>query len=129
MEDNEINLEIATELIGMTGASVDTAMDGVEAVERFKTSGPGQYDLILMDIQMPHMDGYEATRRIRALQRPDARSVPIFAMTANAFAEDADKSREAGMDAHISKPFDIKALYAQMNRFMFGRETGAGAEK
>lgn len=75
------------------------------------------------------MDGYEATRRIRALQRPDARSVPIFAMTANAFAEDADKSREAGMDAHISKPFDIKALYAQMNRFMFGRETGAGAEK
>ncbi|GKH47288.1 hypothetical protein CE91St45_18500 [Oscillospiraceae bacterium] len=129
VEDNEINLEIATELIGMTGASVDTAMDGVEAVERFKTSGPGQYDLILMDIQMPHMDGYEATRRIRALQRPDARSVPIFAMTANAFAEDADKSREAGMDAHISKPFDIKALYAQMNRFMFGRETGAGAEK
>lgn len=129
VEDNEINLEIATELIGMTGAAVETARDGVEAVERFQDSDTGQFDLILMDIQMPRMDGYEAARRIRALQRPDARSVPIFAMTANAFAEDAEKSREAGMDAHISKPLDIKALYAQMDRFLSGRETGAGAHQ
>lgn len=130
VEDNEINLEIAMELIGMTGAAVDTAMDGVEAVERFEASAPGQYDLILMDVQMPRMDGYEATRRIRALERPDAKSVPIFAMTANAFAEDTDKSREAGMDAHISKPLDIKALYAQMSGFLSGPvvEDGGSAE-
>lgn len=71
-----------------------------------------------MDIQMPRMNGYEATRRIRALERSDAGSVPIFAMTANAFAEDADQSREAGMNAHITKPLDIKALYAQMLEFI-----------
>ena len=106
------------ELIGATGAIVDTAADGVQAVEKFGASQPGFYDLVLMDIQMPHMDGCEATRRIRAMERPDARGVPIFAMTANAFAEDEDKSREAGMDAHISKPLDIQRLYAQMDKYL-----------
>ncbi|RGD16704.1 response regulator [Parabacteroides sp. AM25-14] len=75
---------------------------------------------VLMDVQMPHMDGYEATRCIRALGRSDAQKVPIFAMTANAFAEDVQKSREAGMNAHISKPLNIRAVYKQMNRYLQG---------
>ena len=120
VEDNELNREIAEELIGATGASVESAEDGVQAVEMFKESAEGYYDLILMDVQMPHMDGYEATRCIRALGRSDAQKVPIFAMTANAFAEDVQKSREAGMNAHISKPLDIRAVYKQMNRYLQG---------
>lgn len=120
VEDNELNREIAEELIGVTGASVESAEDGVQAVEMFKESAEGYYDLILMDVQMPHMDGYEATRCIRALGHSDAQKVPIFAMTANAFAEDVQKSREAGMNAHISKPLDIRAVYKQMNRYLQG---------
>lgn len=120
VEDNELNREIAEELIGVTGASVESAEDGVQAVEMFKESAEGYYDLILMDMQMPHMDGYEATRCIRALGRSDAQKVPIFAMTANAFAEDVQKSREAGMNAHISKPLNIRAVYKQMNRYLQG---------
>ena len=120
VEDNELNREIAEELIGVTGASVESAEDGVQAVEMFKESAEGYYDLILMDVQMPHMDGYEATRCIRALGRSDAQKVPIFAMTANAFAEDVQKSREAGMNAHISKPLNIRAVNKQMNRYLQG---------
>ena len=120
VEDNELNREIAEELIGVTGASVESAEDGVQDVEMFKESAEGYYDLILMDVQMPHMDGYEATRCIRALGRSDAQKVPIFAMTANAFAEDVQKSREAGMNAHISKPLNIRAVYKQMNRYLQG---------
>lgn len=120
VEDNELNREIAEELIGVTGASVESAEDGVQAVEMFKESAEGYYDLILMDVQMPHMDGYEATRCIWALGRSDAQKVPIFAMTANAFAEDVQKSREAGMNAHISKPLNIRAVYKQMNRYLQG---------
>lgn len=120
VEDNELNREIAEELIGVTGASVESAEDGVQAVEMFKESAEGYYDLILMDVQMPHMDGYEATRCIRVLGRSDAQKVPIFAMTANAFAEDVQKSREAGMNAHISKPLNIRAVYKQMNRYLQG---------
>lgn len=120
VEDNELNREIAEELIGVTGASVESAEDGVQAVEMFKESAEGYYDLILMDVQMPHMDGYEATRCIRALGRSNAQKVPIFAMTANAFAEDVQKSREAGMNAHISKPLNIRAVYKQMNRYLQG---------
>lgn len=120
VEDNELNREIAEELIGATGASVESAEDGVQAVKKFKESAEGYYDLILMDVQMPHMDGYEATRCIRALGCSDAQKVPIFAMTANAFAEDVQKSREAGMNAHISKPLNIRAVYKQMNRYLQG---------
>ena len=109
-EDNEINAEIACELLSMTHAQVDTAENGKEALERFDASAPGTYDLILMDIQMPVMDGYAAVRRIRALDRPDARRVRVIAMTANAFAEDISKARAAGMDGHLAKPIDIPKL-------------------
>lgn len=117
VEDNELNREIATELIGATGAAVESAEDGVRAVEMFDDSAVDYYDLILMDVQMPRMDGYEATRQIRRLNRADARRVPIFAMTANAFAEDVERSREAGMNAHISKPLDIQAVYEQIHMY------------
>ena len=115
VEDNELNQEIAVELIGVTGAEVDTAIDGRQAIEKFEMSRLGYYDLILMDIQMPGMDGYEATKHIREMGRTDAHSVPIFAMTANAFNEDIDMSRKAGMNAHISKPIDVMQLYKAMN--------------
>lgn len=114
-EDNELNREIAIELIEATGASIEAAEDGKQAVEMFEQSVEGYYDLILMDVQMPHMDGYEATRRIRSLDRRDARTIWIFAMTANAFAEDEEKSREAGMNGHISKPLDVKVVYERLN--------------
>ena len=119
VEDNLLNREIALELISATGATVEEAEDGVEAVEKFEHSSEGYYDLILMDIQMPRLNGYEATRRIRLLPRSDARQVLIFAMTADAFADDIAKSKEAGMNAHISKPLDIKLLYQQLNAVLF----------
>ena len=106
------------ELISSTGAVIETAVDGVQAVEKFEASHIGYYDLVLMDIQMPCMDGYEATRRIRVLNRPDAATIPIFAMTADAFSEDMDKSKEAGMNAHITKPIDVEQLYREMLKWM-----------
>ncbi len=118
-EDNELNREIAVELLGMeTGAEIVEAEDGRRAVELFEQSAPGYFDLILMDIQMPHMDGYAATRAIRAMDRQDAKTIPILAMTANAFAEDAEKSRLAGMDAHIPKPLEISTVYATLNEIL-----------
>lgn len=116
VEDNELNREIAVELIGATGATIDAAEDGSKALEMFKASEPGTYHLILMDIQMPIMDGYEATRAIRALDRPDAATVTIAAMTANAFVEDIKKTRDAGMDEHLSKPVDISSVEQLMRR-------------
>ncbi len=119
-EDNELNREIATELLGdSTGAIIDEAENGQMAVSLFEESEIGYYDLILMDIQMPVMDGFEATRIIRAMNRPDASAVPIFAMTANAFAEDEEKSIQAGMNAHLSKPLEISAVLAAMNEILF----------
>lgn len=115
VEDNEINREIAGELLSITGAAVDMAADGQQGVDRFLASDPGQYDLILMDIQMPVLDGYGATERIRSADRPDAASVPIIAMTANAFAEDIARARRAGMNGHIAKPIDIN-LFMQVLR-------------
>lgn len=117
-EDNEINREIATILLMTTGASLDAVENGQEAAERFAESAYGYYDLILMDIQMPVMDGYESTRRIRAMNRPDALKVPIFAMTANAFTEDIEKSRVAGMNAHLSKPLNINLIYEQISKVL-----------
>lgn len=109
-EDNAINAEILCELLAMHGAKSVLKTDGGQAVEEFRESESGTYDAILMDIQMPVIDGYEAARRIRALDRPDASSIPIVAMTANAFAEDIQKAFDAGMNAHVAKPIDIGVL-------------------
>ena len=109
-EDNEINMEIATELLTMNGVKVTQAWNGREALEAFEASESGFFDAILMDMQMPEMDGCQAARRIRSLPRPDARTVPIIAVTANAFAEDIAATTAAGMDAHVSKPIDFSIL-------------------
>ena len=107
-EDNELNWEVASELLGACGLELDWAEDGQECLERFRASEPGHYDAILMDVRMPRMNGYEATRAIRALDRPDAATVPIIAMTADAFAEDRERARECGMNAHVAKPIDLR---------------------
>jgi len=125
VEDNELNLEIAVELLGMTGVQVETAGDGAQALEKFRASPEGWYDLIFMDVQMPVMDGYEATRRIRALPRPDAKRVWIVAMTANAFMEDVRLSQDAGMDEHVSKPVDLKRLQDILSRLLPRKREGA----
>ncbi len=118
VEDIELNQEIAVEMLSVTGVQVEVADNGAQAVEMFEASEQGYYDLVLMDIQMPVMDGYEATRRIRALSREDAGSIWIVAMTANAFVEDIRLSREAGMNEHCAKPIDPERLQDILrNRF------------
>ncbi|WP_294440957.1 ATP-binding protein [uncultured Slackia sp.] len=111
-EDNEINMEIMQEMMDAMGAEVIPAMNGREAVSAFEATDPGYIDVILMDMQMPEMDGCEACRAIRALERSDAKTVPVIAVTANAFAEDIARTTEAGMNAHVSKPIDFNALIA-----------------
>ena len=115
VEDNEMNREIACEILEEYGFVLDTAEDGVYAVEKMEKAAPGQYDLILMDIQMPMMDGYEATRKIRALSDPAAANIPIIAMTANAFEEDRQLAFEAGMNEHVSKPIDVPKLISVLS--------------
>ena len=110
VEDNELNSEIAVELLNEYGFLVDTAEKGAEAVEKVKNSKPGNYDLVLMDVQMPIMNGYEATRQIRALDDPALAGITILAMTANAFDEDRKEALECGMDGFLSKPIDIEEL-------------------
>ena len=109
-EDNELNMEIAEFVLQNEGAVVTKAWNGQEAVERFKKSEPGEFDAILMDIMMPVMNGYEAAKTIRSMDRKDAKAIPIIAMTANAFTEDRIRAKEAGMDKHIAKPIDIKTI-------------------
>ena len=109
-EDNEINAEILTELLEIEDVKCDIASDGKEALEKFENSKPGQYDMIFMDVQMPVMNGYEATRAIRACKHKDAKSIPIIAMTANAFDDDVKAALDAGMNAHLAKPIDMDKL-------------------
>ena len=113
-EDNEINAMVAAEQLGHLGVSVDRAENGAAAIERFKGSPVGAYDAILMDIQMPVLDGWGAAGRIRDLDREDARTVPIIALSANDYAEDVKRSREAGMNGHVGKPIDFFELKAQL---------------
>ena len=116
-EDNAINAEILEMLLEANGASCTICSNGQEIVDAFTSVKPGDYDMILMDVQMPVMDGLEATRRIRSGENPLGRTIPILAMTANAFLEDMQKSKEAGMDEHMSKPVDISALEQVVKRF------------
>lgn len=109
-EDNALNQEIAATLLRMEGAVVDCVEDGRQALDAFLASRPGEYDAILMDVQMPVMDGHEATRRIRASDHPLARIIPIIAATANAFNDDISAALAAGMNTHVSKPLDITQL-------------------
>ena len=118
-EDNELNMEIAEFMFQNEGAEVTKAWNGLEAVEIFEKSRPGEFDVILMDIMMPVMNGYNATKRIRSMDREDAKEIPIIAMTANAFTEDRIRAKEAGMDEHISKPVDgnllVKVIHESLN--------------
>ena len=116
-EDNAINAEILEMLLEANGASCTICANGQEIVDAFASVKPGDYDMILMDVQMPVMDGLEATRRSRSSENPLGKTIPILAMTANAFLEDMQKSREAGMDEHLSKPVDISALEQTVKRF------------
>lgn len=116
-EDNSLNREIAAELLSCMGVSVETAEDGGVAVERFCQSDDGYYDMILMDIQMPNVNGYDAARQIRSMSRKDAKIVPIIALTAEAFAENVEMAIQAGMNSHLSKPFDVNSLNKEISKF------------
>lgn len=117
-EDNLLNSEIAVELLTAMDALVETAEDGFAAVERFQQSPEHYYDLILMDIQMPNLNGYDATRKIRTLHRQDSGTVPIIALTAEAFSENVEMAKEAGMNSHLSKPFDLGSLTREIKKYL-----------
>jgi CheY-like chemotaxis protein len=123
-EDNEINLEIAVRLLKRFGLSVDTAVDGRQALEKFSTSREGEYAAVLLDIQMPYLNGYETAGSMRALKRDDAAEIPIIAMTADAFSDDVEKSRAAGMNAHIAKPVSPDDLYRKLKTCLRIRKAG-----
>ena len=116
-EDNELNADIIRTLLADYGITTDTAQDGRKALELFESHVPGTYAGILMDMMMPNMDGVSATRAIRALARADAKTIPIIAMTANAFDEDAKACFEAGMNAHLAKPFQMEKVVAVIAQF------------
>lgn len=116
-EDNELNADIIRTLLADYGITTDTAQDGRKALELFESHVPGTYAGILMDMMMPNMDGISATRAIRALARADAKTIPIIAMTANAFDEDAKACFEAGMNAHLAKPFQMEKVVAVIAQF------------
>ena len=121
-EDNEINAMVAVELLNQRGAEVDVAENGQIAVDKFNGHEAGYYDLILMDIQMPVMDGRTAARTIRGLNRPDAGEIPIYALSADAFVEDERLSRENGMNGHLTKPIDFDALWRIVEETIGNRE-------
>ena len=117
-EDNELNSEIATEILQAYGFQIDVAKNGMEAVRKMESAQPGEYDLILMDIQMPVMDGYEATRCIRLLKDPALSQIPIVAMTANAFDEDRKSAEACGMNGFLSKPIDIEEFVLTLQKVL-----------
>ena len=119
VEDNELNWEIANELLTAAGFELDWAENGKICLDRFSGAASGTYDAILMDLRMPVMNGFDATQAIRALDRPDAKRIPIIAMTADAFAEDIKKCFDCGMNAHIAKPMDIHDLLRTLRRQIF----------
>ena len=119
-----MNAEILGDLLEMEEVSYEWAENGQIAVELFSQSGEKHFDAVLMDMRMPVMDGLDATRAIRRLERPDAKEVPIIALTANAFEEDVQRCLEAGMDAHLSKPVDIDVLKLTLGRLIFGKGRG-----
>ncbi|MDE7322867.1 MAG: response regulator [Lachnospiraceae bacterium] len=114
VEDNELNLEIVTEVLRERGLLVTTAENGQVAVELFQNSSLAAFDVILMDMHMPVMGGVEATRKIRAMERADAKTIPILALTANDFEEDIRQTREAGMNDHLTKPFDMEKIFGAL---------------
>ena len=114
VEDNELNLDIAEVVLTQAGFKVETARNGKEALDIVASSEPGYFDAVLMDIQMPVMGGYEATRAIRALDNKELASIPILAMTANAFKEDEEAALAAGMQAHIAKPIDVNVMMTKL---------------
>ncbi len=118
VEDNELNSEIAVALLESLGASATTASNGQEALEALEASEPGCFDVVLMDIQMPVMNGLEATRRIRQSKREDLRTLPVVVLSANAFTEDVQESKRAGADDHLSKPISVKDLAATLGRIL-----------
>ena len=118
VDDVELNRKIARAMLKVTGIAVDEAVDGEEALRKFEQSPEHGYDMVLMDVQMPVMDGYQASSAIRALDRDDARKVPIIALTANAFKEDIDKALQAGMNAHIAKPIKPDKIVEIMSKHM-----------
>ena len=124
VEDNELNCEIASQLLEVSGAAVECAPNGAEGVKAFEEKEPGYYDAIFMDIQMPVMDGYTAASAIRSLgktgRRPDGTGIPIIALTANAFADDVYRAKQAGMDEHVTKPLEISRLLEIMHRYLGG---------
>ena len=122
VEDNELNSEIAQEILGSSGFLVEAANDGSVAVEMVKDSADGYYDIILMDVQMPIMNGYDATRAIRKLENPAHASIPIVAMTANAFNEDKMNALEAGMNDHVAKPLDMDRLFEVLHKYLGGKK-------
>jgi len=120
VEDNELNMEIANEILCNAGFSVETAQNGQIAVEMVEKSTVGYYDAVLMDIQMPVMDGYQASRKIRSLERKDLAEIPIIALTANVLDEDKKKALSNGMNAHIAKPIDVKVMYEVLSNILRG---------
>lgn len=118
VEDNELNLEVAASLLEMKGLTIESACNGLQALEKFCSTPVGYYDAVLMDIRMPVIDGLEAARNIRLFNKSDAQTIPIIAMTANAFDEDVEKSHAAGMNAHLAKPIDPEKLFAVLQEFI-----------
>jgi CheY-like chemotaxis protein len=117
VEDNELNMEIAEELLKEEGVDITQAVNGKEALDKFTSMPEGWVDAIIMDVMMPVMNGYDATRAIRSSEHPEAKTIPIIAMTANAYREDVEKAIDAGMNAHVAKPINVETLVQTLGRY------------